>query len=318
MTQPDTTTASTPPAATAGAVDAAIPSQPADVIHDIGYRHYDGPRLGRGYARRSLYVQSLRGAYGLGRSAKSKVLPMILLALVCAVAVVMSAVAIYSQAMTALPLGYTEFLPQLTLIVFLFVAAQAPQSVSRDLRFRTVPLYFSRPIAPLDYVGAKYAALTSAMFVFTGVPLVLMYLGALLAKFDFADNTKGLAQGLLSALLLSLLYAAVALLVAALTPRRGFGVAAVIGSLFVPFAATSAVQVIAFDQGHPDAVNWIGLASPTSLVGNVQSAFLGAEGFNPGNSAASGTVGAASLLVCLLIITGCLALLLRRYRKAGL
>ena len=25
-------------------------------IHDIGYRHYDGPRLGRAYARRSLYV----------------------------------------------------------------------------------------------------------------------------------------------------------------------------------------------------------------------------------------------------------------------
>ena len=49
------------------------------VIHDIGYRHYDGPRLGRGYLLRSLYVESLRGAYGLGRSAKSKVMPILLL-----------------------------------------------------------------------------------------------------------------------------------------------------------------------------------------------------------------------------------------------
>ena len=35
-------------------------------IHDIGYRQYDGPRLGPAYIRRSLTVQSLRGAYGLG------------------------------------------------------------------------------------------------------------------------------------------------------------------------------------------------------------------------------------------------------------
>lgn len=34
-------------------------------IHNIGYRGYDGPRLGRAYARRSLFSQSLRGAYGL-------------------------------------------------------------------------------------------------------------------------------------------------------------------------------------------------------------------------------------------------------------
>jgi ABC-2 type transport system permease protein len=49
-------------------------SQPPElgVIHDIGFRHYTGPRLGRGYLLRSLYVESLRGAYGLGRSAKSR------------------------------------------------------------------------------------------------------------------------------------------------------------------------------------------------------------------------------------------------------
>ena len=45
------------------------------VIHDIGYQRYEGPRLGRGYASRSLFVHSVRGAYGLGRSAWAKVLP---------------------------------------------------------------------------------------------------------------------------------------------------------------------------------------------------------------------------------------------------
>src|SRR5690606_15331260 len=62
-------------------------------IHDIGYRNYDGPRLGRAYARRSLYSQSLRGAYGLGRSVKSKVLPMLLFVVMCVPAAIMVAVA---------------------------------------------------------------------------------------------------------------------------------------------------------------------------------------------------------------------------------
>ncbi len=35
------------------------------VIHDIGYRHYDQPRLSPSVAARSLGVDSLRGAFGL-------------------------------------------------------------------------------------------------------------------------------------------------------------------------------------------------------------------------------------------------------------
>ena len=48
------------------------PNTRTGVIHDIGYRHYDGPRLGASYIRRALYVETLRGAYGLGRSARRR------------------------------------------------------------------------------------------------------------------------------------------------------------------------------------------------------------------------------------------------------
>ena len=67
-------------------------------IHNIGYRNYDGPRLGRAYARRSLFSQTLRGAYGLGRSAKSKVLPMLLFVVMCVPAAIMVAVAVATKA----------------------------------------------------------------------------------------------------------------------------------------------------------------------------------------------------------------------------
>jgi len=41
--------------------------------------HIDYKKQGRGYLLRSLYVESLKGTYGLGRSAKSKAMPILLL-----------------------------------------------------------------------------------------------------------------------------------------------------------------------------------------------------------------------------------------------
>ncbi|MHC0433025.1 ABC transporter permease [Streptomyces sp. O3] len=286
-------------------------------IHNIGYREYDGPRLGRAYARRSLYAQSLRGAYGLGRSAKSKVLPMLLLAVMCLPALIIVAVAVATE-LNDLPLDYTRYAIVTQAVIALFLAAQAPQSVSRDLRFKTVPLYFSRPIERIDYVVAKYAAMASALFALTAAPVVILYVGSLLAKMDFADQTKGFAQGLISVALLSLLFAGIGLVLAALTPRRGFGVAAVIAVLTVSYGAVSTVQAIAWEQGSTGAVAWLGLFSPITLIDGVQTAFLGASSAFPGGEGPSTATGVVYLLVVLALIAGSYGALMRRYRKAGL
>ncbi|AIR99282.1 membrane protein [Streptomyces glaucescens] len=286
-------------------------------IHDIGYRGYDGPRLGRASIRRALYSQSLRGAYGLGRSARSKVLPMLLFAVMCLPAGIMVAVAVATKA-NDLPVEYTRYAILMQAVISLYVASQAPQSVSRDLRFKTVPLYFSRPMETADYVRAKYAALASAMFLLTATPLLVLYLGALLAKLDFADQTKGFAQGLVSVALLSLLFAGLGLVLAAVTPRRGFGIAAVIAVLTITYGAVSTLQAIAFEQDTTDAIGWIGLFSPITLIEGVQSAFLGADSTFPGGIDPSGGQGAVYVLVTLGLIAGCYGLLVRRYRKVGL
>jgi ABC-2 type transport system permease protein len=286
-------------------------------IHNIGYRNYDGPRLGRAYARRSLYSQSLRGAYGLGRSVKSKVLPMLLFVVMCVPAAIMVAVAVATKAKD-LPVDYTQYAIFLQAVIGLYVASQAPQSVSRDLRFKTVPLYFSRPIETADYVRAKYASLASAMFILTAAPLVVLYVGALLAKLDFADQTKGFAQGLVSVALLSLLFAGIGLVISAVTPRRGFGIAAVIATLTISYGAVSTVQAIAFDQNSTDAIAWLGLFSPITLIDGVQTAFLGATSSFPGEVGPSSGEGVVYLLVVLGLIAGCYGLLMRRYRKVGL
>ena len=286
-------------------------------IHNIGYRSYDGPRLGRAYARRSLYSQSLRGAYGLGRSVKSKVLPMVLFAVMCVPAAIMVAVTVATKA-TKLPVEYTNYAVVMQAVIGLYVASQAPQAVSRDLRFKTVPLYFSRPIETADYVRAKFAALASALFLITAVPLVVLYAGALLAKLDFTDQTKGFLQGLVSVALLSLLFAGIGLVISAVTPRRGFGIAAVIAVLTISYGAVSTLQAIADAQGSTGAVPWIGLFSPITLIDGVQTAFLGATSAFPGGHGPSTGQGVLYLLVVLGLIAGCYGLLMRRYRKVGL
>ncbi|MBG0853975.1 ABC transporter permease [Streptomyces spinoverrucosus] len=301
------------------AVEQPVPTAPGDQtrIHNIGYRTYVGPRLGRSYATRSLYSQSLRGAYGLGRSVKSKVLPMLLFVVMCVPAAIMVAVAVATKA-NDLPVDYTRYAIIMQAVISLYIASQAPQSVSRDLRFKTVPLYFSRPIETADYVRAKYAALASAMFILTAAPLLVLYVGALLAKLDFADQTKGFAQGLVSVALLSLLFAGIGLVIASVTPRRGFGIAAVIAVLTISYGAVSTLQAIADAQGTSDSIAWIGLFSPITLIDGVQSAFLGAQSAFPGGVGPTNAEGVVYVIVALGLIAASYGLLMRRYKKVGL
>jgi ABC-2 type transport system permease protein len=218
-----------------------------------------------------------------------------------------------------LPLEYPRYAIYLQVVIGLFAAAQAPQAVSRDLRFKTVPLYFSRPLERVDYVVAKFGAMAASLFILTGAPLVVLYVGALLAKLDFWPQTEGFGKGLLAAALLSLLFAGISLVLAALTPRRGFGVAAVIAVLTISYGAVSSVQGIADSQGHYSVIPWVGLFSPITLIDGVQTWWLrSSSAFVDGYGPDSLLAGTAFLLVTLGLIAGSFALLMRRYRKVGM
>ncbi len=61
---------------------------PRAVIHDLGYQRYDGPRLGRRRIVAALAWHSFRAAFGFGRGAKAKVVPVIVMIAICLPAVV--------------------------------------------------------------------------------------------------------------------------------------------------------------------------------------------------------------------------------------
>lgn len=304
---------------TSQAPQAQQPTQRGDArIHNIGYRGYSGPRLGRAHGRRALFEHSLRGAYGLGRSARAKVMPAILFAILTVPAVVMVAVAL-TVGLDELPIEYARYPVFMQMIIGLYIALAAPQMVSLDLRYNTIPLYFSRPLERGDYVAAKLAALSCALFIFMAIPLVVMYAGALLAQLSFPTETKGLLGGLVTAAVFAVLHAAIALLITSFTPRRGFGVAAVIAVLTVPAFAVTAIQYIVSDQGSDGAVDWVGLFSPGTLMDGFQGAYFGNPTDFPDSAApAAGGTGLVYILVILGLTALCSYLLLRRYRKAGI
>jgi ABC-2 type transport system permease protein len=282
------------------------------VIHDIGYRPYDGPRLGRAYIWRSLFGQSLRSAYGVGRSARSKVLPMLLLGMMVLPALVIVVVMIVTDA-TEQPVAYHEYAGNFQLVVAVFLAAQAPQLFARDLRFRTIALYFARPLTRLDYVSARFAALVAALVGLIGLPLLILYAGGLMARLPLIDETGDLVLGLLGVVVLALILAGLGALVSSLTPKRGIAVAAIITLLTLSAAVVATIQGLAEVEGNETVGSYAGLFSPFTLADGLQAVAFGVEsdGFEP-----IGALGAALfVLVTAIVVAGSFALLLLRYRR---
>jgi ABC-2 type transport system permease protein len=293
---------------------AARPGRNQGVIHDLGYRHYDGPRLGRAVITRALFFESAKGAYGLGRSARSKVMPMLLLAAICLPAIIIAIVTVVTKADAP---SYTSYLLNTELLIMVYVAGQAPASVSRDLRFRVISLYFSRPIRRIDYVAAKYAAMAVALLVFMVLPLTILFVGALLAKLPLSEQVPNYLRSMAGAVLLALVLAGIGLVIAAFTPRRGLGVAAVIAVLAMLAGVQGALQAIASDQGRETFAGYAGLISPFTIIDGIQSALLGADTVLPAQPPGLAG-GLVFLLVALLIVAGTFGALLLRYRKVSI
>ena len=199
------------------------PGGATSVIHDLGYRRYDGPRLGRAQIIRALAWHSFRAAFGLGRGAKAKIVPLVALVALCLPAVV-NAFAMSKG--NPRVVDYDTYSPALRdLVMTVFVAVQAPELVSRDLRSRVLPLYFARPIKTIDYPLAKYLAFTGACLVMMEVPLILLYGGSIANVHGGSavwGQTRALIPGLLVGLMWAVVLAAISLFLASLTGRRAF------------------------------------------------------------------------------------------------
>ncbi|WP_126688174.1 ABC transporter permease [Nocardioides ferulae] len=289
---------------------------PSAVIHDLGYRPYEGPRLGAGAVSWAFFVTGLRHCFGLGRSGRSKVLPMILLALMLLPALILVGVLVQAKDLLGLDeqiVAYSTYPMTTQLLISVFVAAQAPALISRDLRFRTITLYLARPLRRTTYVLVRVASLTAATFVLIGAPLLLMYLGGLLAELPAGRETGRFLGAAVGALLLAACLAGLSALTAALTVRRGLAVAAVIVVLLVSYTVVATIQGIAWDSGHDTVGEVAGLFSPYTLVNGVQVFLFDAPEATP--TPPTGTaMGLLYLGTVAVLVLGSMAAMLGRYR----
>ena len=245
-------------------------------IYDLGYEGYDGPRLGRRAAFATILVASLRGTFGLGRGARSKIVPWGLAGgLIVPAAVVGAIRAIVPGAPT--PFNYDNYLWNMQPLLALFVAAQAPELVSSDQRHRVLSLYFSHALARSDYALAKLAALSIALFVVALAPLLVLFTASVLVAADLpaalVEQAANLPQMIVSPLLHAIPLAGLGLAVAAYTPRRAYATGAII-AVFLVTAAVGATLAQA-GTGRLSQLAW--LLNPFVLVDGTRDWLVGAS-----------------------------------------
>jgi ABC-2 type transport system permease protein len=282
----------------------------AGVIHDLGYRRYDGPRLGHAQIVRALIWHSFRSAFGIGRGVKAKIIP-ILACIAMLLPAFVNAFAV-SRGNSRL-FGYDVYTPQLRVIVVtIFIAAQAPELVSRDLRGHVLPLYFSRPIR------RKYIALTLALLLLIEVPLLVLYVGTIAsAKNGHAvwNETKALIPGLGVGLMWAVLMAAVGLVLASLTGRRAYATGIVAICCFLTWTVSEVlIQAEGGITSTSTGARIGGLFSPFNILDGVRI-WLG--GTSPGEDANPGRFGPLYGVVAVLLLAACLGGLAARYRKVS-
>ena len=294
-------------------------SDQTSVIHDLGYRRYDGPRLGRPSIVRALTWHSFRSAWGIGRGVKAKIVPILAFVVMLLPAAVNAAVVARGNDRL---FDYDTYASQLRAVILtIFLAAQAPELISRDLRSRVLPLYFSRPIRSGDYPLAKYLALAFATLILVEVPLLVLYLGTIVSAKNghgVWNETKALIPGLGMGVLWTVLTVAIAAFLASLAARRAYSTGIIAITFFLTW--TLAQLLISVTTHNDNTVVGTGehigaMLSPFTILDGVRL-WLGGnhDGLVPANIGNFGPVYGLLALALLVIGVGGLAV---RYRKVS-
>jgi ABC-2 type transport system permease protein len=259
-------------------------SSPTGTIYDRGYRHYEGPREGRGRRVRAIAVAGVRRVLGLKRNWKTKVVPFALLVLAFGpVFAFIGARVLVGEAVGEF-LGYGRYLRIVAGLLLLFAATAGPELLCPDRRQNVLALIFTRPVTRADYLVAKLAALLAVVGLIALVPLVVLFVGNTLTADSAAtylrENLDDLGRILVAGTALTVFYSVVALAAASLTDRRAVATAGLLGV----FLGTSALANILFFTARFEGRRWVAFLSLGGLPGRFVDWLFG-EGFDPGTLA---------------------------------
>jgi ABC-2 type transport system permease protein len=254
----------------------------AGSIYDLGYRRYEGPRLGRAHAIRSLVAHSFRTTFGLGRSGRAKAAPIILGAIAILPAVIIvggltvAARFGFQRELDDTDLiGFDNYFSAITAIVVLFCAAQAPELFGRDQRHGVLALYFARALRRSDYALGRLLGFMLAVLLMLLIPMIILFVGRVLLSTDIAGslgaNLPRMPPVLAQASVIAALYGGLSMAVSAYSPRRAYATAGIIALFVLP----GLVAGIVIGIGSSTVGTWLVLLSPNTIIDGTNALLFG-------------------------------------------
>ncbi len=239
-------------------------------IFDRGYRKYEGHRAGMSGAVRSLMWHTTRSILGLGRKARHKVFPIIVIVIAFLPAIIFMGIAalfpvdLFEDGIIP---EYWELAQSSWLAIILFCAMVVPEALVRDRRDGMFALYLSTPLTRATYLIGKVGAVMGTLAIVTAGPSILLLLALTfegVGPEGFVDWIKTTGQIILGGIGMTAVFAAVSLAAASLTDRRAFASVAVVLVLLGVPAVTGALVDGAGMSERLWAFNVIGIALETA------------------------------------------------------
>ena len=192
-------------------------------------------------ARMALLVDGIRQSTGLGRGTRSKILPILMVLVSVVPAAIILVIAAITGPIIGRPVALGDYYPIISVLLLILTGILAPGLLIPDRQNNVLSLYLVRPIGMFDYLAARWLAffLVTTVIVLIG-PLTLALGYTLLspdAVTEFRENWQDFPKVILAAAVIAALLTSIPMGIAAITPRRAYAAATVIGGALLLSAA---------------------------------------------------------------------------------
>ena len=288
-------------------------------VYDLGYKPYEGERLGRRGARRTIFWDGVRRVLGIRRKARRKVLPWLLVTIAMLPPIAFVGISFFipidQSDVISTAQQHSDFMGLGGTIVMLFAALAAPELLIPDRKDGVLEMLASRPITPSDYIITRFFSLVAVVGTFLLIPQFVLYIGMAATLGD------GFVQGLVdNAGNIPRILAAASVYVIAFVPL-GFVVASVANRKAIASAVYLAIMISL--TGFAEALvreatvtggRWMALIAPISTADAANAWIFGQEDANS-LLAVADFHPFAGLVALILIGVAASAFALARYRR---
>lgn len=281
-------------------------------IRDVRYQRFEGERRGRGGRLMSLARWGALRSLGARRGWKAKAVPITLMLLAAAPAIIVLGVRGLFADQSGIDLGdalpFSDYQAIIGIVILLFAAVTTPELMCPDRRDGTLALYFSTAVSRREYLLGRTLAAVAPLLLVTLLPMLVLFVGIMVfEEFPWAwlrDNWDELPRILAAGAINAVYYGVVGLATASLTGRRAYATGGYLG-LMVASSALAGLLEGVFDA------DWFGLFSLSTLP----ISFAG-EIFPDARDEIPNGLGAWALAY--VVVVGLAAIvLIRRYRSGS-